>query len=213
MRVLTRNCSNIPSEFQAKIPCYYQDYDKSIRDTQQINLTGFTSTSGLSFQNEWTSWRDADTLGHEVGVSGALASYDGSGYTVDIPWGTAQSDVQKFVADLKSSGYIAPSTRAVVISFTLYNQVGEFFIYTEMIVEVISTGILYPSKVTMIPFRTSFRSAATGRPPHQTYDALRIICAILLNLFILYRVVILQKLRFCYFNPLSHRFAVKGNSI
>ena len=189
MRVDSRNCTDIPTAYQTLLPCYYMTYSDSIRETDPFNVTNATTTLTEDWINDWTAWSDADTLGALAGVEGELASYDGSGYTVDIPWGTSQADVQAFVTYLTQNGYISLNTRAIVISFTLYNEVGEFFIYNELVVEVLPTGILLPSKVNLIPFRTSFRTSATDRPSHLAYDTFRTIFAVLLMLFLLYRVV------------------------
>lgn len=189
MRVQKRDCSDIPESIQSTVPCYYMKYSQNIRETNPINLTNVEYSVVRSWQNDWTTWKDTSTLGTSVGISGKLTNYEGDGYTVDIPWGTSVADVQAFAYYLEKNNYISSNTRAIVISFTLYNEVGEFFIYNEMVVEVTPTGILYPSKLSVIPFRKSFHTSAAGRPNHATFDALRVICAVALNIFLLYRVV------------------------
>lgn len=107
---------------------------------------------------------------------------------VDVPNIASQNDFKVFSGALQSVNYIAVNTKAIVISFVLYNQAGEVFIYNELLIEKSPSGLIVPNNMTIIPFRRSFRDSSSLRPQHAVYDVLRVICAVLLNIFVLYRV-------------------------
>jgi len=196
MRVTTDVCSNIPAEIISIIPCYYSIYTEAVRSESAIDLTAVAAP--FPWAGTWGTFKTAEQLGQKAGLSGLLSSYDGSGYVVDVPKNISKNDFRNFTGYLQSSVFINLSTRATALSFLLYNQGGELFIYCELLIEKSANGLMIPNNMTIIPFRRTMRDSSTLRPNHAAYDVLRLICAVILNIFVLYRVINRCKFDFRY---------------
>lgn len=192
MKVKNTTCTYLPSSLQSSVTCYPETYEDSddVRLTTTLPLN--TAYMRYNWESQWSVFKTASDLGQQEKITGWLANYDGSGYTVDIPTTISTEDMVNFTGFLQANDYISLNTKAVVLTFTLYNQAGEVFLYSELLLEDTPTGVLYPNKITVIPFRKSFRESSAQMPNHGAYDALRAICAVALNIFVLYRVRVIS---------------------
>ncbi|CAF3684254.1 unnamed protein product [Adineta steineri] len=123
--------------------CQY-DYSSSNEDKQSYqpgwsNETIETYSLFITESFQYQSSKDLDTYTY-VGDHG---SYPGSGYVYEFRG--RLSDLQSNLSQLHTLGWIDNQTRAVIIELSLYNPNVQLFTSGIFLMEILSTGGMYPS--------------------------------------------------------------------
>ena len=121
-------------------------YDYSLlneeRDSYQpgwLNETIETYSSSIRQSFEYKSSEELDTYIY-VGNHG---SYFGGGYVYEFRG--RLSDLQSNLSQLHGLGWIDNQTRGVIIQLTLYNPNVQLFTSVTFLIEILSTGGIYPT--------------------------------------------------------------------
>ena len=101
-------------------------------------------------------WEDEATLASQKGgsnkVYGSLQAYDGSGFIHDIPINVTRQSWTNTLTYYKRNNWIDKQTRAIVISFVIYNKHFDKYAYTKLLIEQSLGGEIIPSGSAQ-PFR------------------------------------------------------------
>lgn len=125
-------------------------YTESTRDVEPFgpsSLVNRTSADGSTVEvREYDfTWQDQDVLGAST-VDGHLSTYDGSGYVIDALLNTTSTTFPETV-DTMQKHFVDDRTRALFLTFTLYNVNFNLFMFCNFVTEFGPTGIVVPSQL------------------------------------------------------------------
>ncbi|RUS85640.1 hypothetical protein EGW08_006586 [Elysia chlorotica] len=169
LRVSTNSCTVNP-EFSTFITDCYSMYDRDLESTEP-----FGDPSATNNDTAWM-YRSEDEL-QGFPYWGKIEFYSGAGYTRDLA--INRQDSAKIIDDLKSKLWIQRGSRAVFISFTVYNANINLFCVIILLVEFPATGGAQPSwsfnTVKLIRYVSDFDTFIMG-------------CEVVFCIFIMYYV-------------------------
>ncbi|KAL0224650.1 hypothetical protein RCL1_002562 [Eukaryota sp. TZLM3-RCL] len=133
MRVRNDSCT-VPVVFSELIDDCYADL---FPETEEKSPYGPVIEEG---KHAW-NWNSSTEL-KGYSYLGLHNSYEGSGYTVDLPLNRSNAD--EIIEYLYENIYIDKATRAVFIDFTVYNSALNLFCIVRLLVELPAGGGIFP---------------------------------------------------------------------
>ncbi|CAG9316204.1 unnamed protein product [Blepharisma stoltei] len=123
-------------DISSNFTCYHQAYTSSTKYTE--NIEGKTDS--------WNVYQSASETGIDWNFDGEFSSYDGSGYIYDSwPSNTTKEQFINSYMALKAANWIWLETRGLFLSFNLYAPTYEKFISVCMVMEISTTGLVFPT--------------------------------------------------------------------
>lgn len=113
LRVTPVDCSQMSWQLKATFngTCY-PDYTEENQDR---------SSFGPGGKYKWTSDKDSDAIRVWGRQDSKLAGYGGDGYIVDLPHPSVGPGWHDVINELRDDNWLAPATRALIITVNLYN--------------------------------------------------------------------------------------------
>uniref|UniRef100_A0A7M5V0L4 Polycystic kidney disease protein 1-like 2 n=3 Tax=Clytia hemisphaerica TaxID=252671 RepID=A0A7M5V0L4_9CNID len=113
-------------------------YDEDIEASSFIFNNGSNNGSQNGYQQYWNHNENDGDFSSVYDVSGRIATYAGSGFSVDL--GKSKRETNKILNYLQKNQWLDEFTRAVVIDFTVYNTQSNFYCIVLFLMEVPANG-------------------------------------------------------------------------